>query len=91
MYKRMNISTMLKMRMCTKKSKINHASAVQYLDMHIYTTHLLKLGRDQRSEKKREWLFLVIYTFDIHIYTTHLLKLGMDQRKEKKRVVIPSH
>ena len=38
---------------------------------------------DQRREK-REWLFLVIYTFDMHIYTTHLLKLGMDQRREKR-------
>ena len=58
--------------------------------MHIYTTHLLKLGMDQRREK-REWLFLVIYTFDMHIYTTHILKLGMDQRREKEGVVIPSH
>ena len=59
-------------------------------DMHIYTTHKLKLGMDQRREK-REWLFLVIYTFDMHIYTTHRLKLGMDQRREKEGVVIPSH
>ena len=43
-----------------------------------------------REEKKREWLFLVIYTFDMHIYTTHLLKLGMDQRREKEGVVILS-
>ena len=83
--------------------------------MHIYTTHLLKLGMDQRrekegvvipshfytthrlnlgwirEEKKREWLFLVIYTFDMHIYTTYRLKLAMDQRREKEGVVIPSH
>ena len=58
--------------------------------MHIYTTHHLKLGMDQRREK-REWLFLVIYTFDMHIYTTHILKLGMNQRKKKEGEVIPSH
>ena len=55
--------------------------------MHIYTTHHLKLGMDQR----REWLFIVIYTFDMHIYTTHLLKLGMNQRRGKEGVVIHSH
>ena len=58
--------------------------------MHIYTTHQLKLGMDQ-GRKKREWLFLVIYTFDMHTYTTHRLKLGIDQRREKEGVVIPSH
>ena len=57
------------------------------IDTHIYTTHRLKLGED----KKREWLFLVIYTFHMHIYTTHQLKLGIDQRREKEGVVIPSH
>ena len=51
--------------------------------MHIYTTHLLKIGMDQGREKK-EWLFLVIYTFDMYIYTTHSLKLGMDQKREKE-------
>ena len=54
--------------------------------MHIYTTHSLKLGMDERREK-REWLFIDIYTFDMHIYTTHLLKLGMDERREKEGVV----
>ena len=54
---------------------------------HLYTTHLLKW---EWIKKKREWLFLVIYTLDMH-YTTHSLKLGMDQRREKEGVVIPSH
>ena len=58
--------------------------------MLIYTTHKLELGMDQRREK-REWLFIVIYTFDMHIYTTHKLELGMDQRREKEGVVIQSH
>ena len=58
--------------------------------MHIYTTHSLKFGWIG-EEKKREWLFIVIYTFDMHIYTTHFLKLGMDQRREKEGVVIHSH
>ena len=39
-------------------------------DMHIYTTHRLKLGMDQRREKEG----VVIPTFDMHIYTTHHLK-----------------
>ena len=38
--------------------------------MHIYTTHHLKLGMDQRREKEGV-VILVIYTFDMHIYTTH--------------------
>ena len=56
-------------------------------DMHIYTTHHLKLGMNQRREKEG----VVIPTFDMHICTTHQLKLGMDQRREKEGVVIPSH
>ena len=40
------------------------------------------------GEKKREWLFLFIYTFDMHIYTTHRLKMEMNQRREKEGVVI---
>ena len=43
------------------------------------------------GEKKREWLFLFIYTFDMHIYTTHRLKMEMNQRREKEGVIIPSH
>ena len=54
-----------------------------YFDMHIYTTHQL-VEKWIREEKKREWLFLVIYTFDMHIYTTHRLKLKWI-REEKKR------
>ena len=54
--------------------------------VHIYTTHRLNLGMDQRREKG-----VVIPSHDMHIYTTHRLKLGMDQRKEKEGVVIPSH
>ena len=42
-------------------------------DMHIYTTHRLKLEMDQRREKEGV-VILVIYTFDMHIYTTHRLK-----------------
>ena len=57
--------------------------------MHIYTTHLLKLGMDQRREKEGV-VILVICTFDMHIYTTHRLKLGMDQRREKRELVILS-
>ena len=53
-------------------------------DMHIYTTHLLKLGMDQRREKER----VVIPTFDMHIYTTHQLKLENGSDKRKKGVVI---
>ena len=41
-------------------------------DMHIYTTHQLKLGMDQRREKEG----VVIPTFDMHIYTTHHSKVG---------------
>ena len=41
------------------------------LDMHIYTTHRLKLGMGQRREKEG----VVLLTFDMHIYTTHSLKL----------------
>ena len=52
-------------------------------DMHIYTTHRLKMEMDQRREKEGV-VILVIYTFDIHIYTTHRLKLGMDQIREKR-------
>ena len=38
------------------------------------------------KRKKREWLFLVIYTFDMHIYTTHSPKVGNAWiREEKKR------
>ena len=39
--------------------------------MHIYTTHMLKLGMDQRREKEG----VVIPTLDMHIYTTHRLKM----------------
>ena len=56
-------------------------------DMHIYTTHQLKMEMNQRREKEG----VVIPTFDMHIYTTHRLKLEMDQRREKEGVVIPSH
>ena len=49
------------------------------LDMHIYTTHSLKLGMDQRREKEG----VVIPTLEMHIYITHLLKLGMDQIRGK--------
>ena len=42
-------------------------------DMHIYTTHQLKMEMDQRREKEGV-VILVIYTFDMHIYTTHRLK-----------------
>ena len=59
--------------------------------MHIYTTHFAKVWKWIREEKKRNWLFIVIYTFDMHIYTTHFLKLEMDQRKEKEESVIHSH
>ena len=48
--------------------------------MHIYTTHLLKLGMDQRREKEG----VVIPTLEMHIYITHLLKLGMDQIRGKR-------
>ena len=58
--------------------------------MHIYTTHILKLGTDQRREKEGV-VILVIYTLDMHINTTHQLKLGKDQRREKEGVVIPIH
>ena len=51
--------------------------------MHVYKTHILKLGMDQKREKEG-MVIRVIYKFDIHIYTTHDLKLGMDQRREKK-------
>ena len=47
--------------------------------MHIYTTHSLKLGMDQRREKEG----VVIPTLEMHIYITHLLKLGMDQIRGK--------
>ena len=53
-------------------------------DMHIYTTHRLKMEMNQRREKEG----VVIPTFDMHIYTTHRLKLGMGQRREKEGVVI---
>ena len=53
---------------------------IYMFDMHIYTTHSLKLGMDQRREKEG----VVIPTFDMHIYTTHRLKLGMDQIREKR-------
>ena len=59
--------------------------------MHIYTTHSLKLGMDQRREKEGVVIHSHLYTFDMHIYTTYCLKLGMDQRREKEGVVIHSH
>ena len=43
-----------------------------------------KLGNGSEKEKKREWLFLVIY-FDMQIYTTHRLKLGPEWIREEKR------
>ena len=52
--------------------------------MHIYTTHFLKLGMEEKEG-------VVIYTFDMYIYTTYSLKLGMDQRREKEGVDIHSH
>ena len=51
-------------------------------DMHIYTTHQLKMEMNQRREKGV--VILVIYTFDMHIYTTHRLKWKWI-REEKKR------
>ena len=52
--------------------------------MHVYVTHILKLGMDQRREKEG---VVILSHFD-KLYATHNLKLGMDQRKEKEEVVI---
>ena len=57
----------------TNQRREKEGVVIPTFDMHIYTTHSLKLGMNQRREK-REWLFLVICTFDMHIYTTHHLK-----------------
>ena len=57
-----------------------------YIDMHIYTTHPLKLGMDQR-ERERVVIPSHLY-IDMYIYTTHRLKLGMDQRKKEKEGVV---
>ena len=54
----------------------------------IYTTHLLKLGMDERKEKEG---VDILSHFDMHVYVTHHLKLGTDQRREKEGVVILSH
>ena len=53
------------------------------LDMHIYTTHHLK-WEWIREEKKREWLFLVIYTFGhAHLHNSPA-KNGNESEKRKR-------
>ena len=56
-------------------------------DMYIYVTHFLKLGMDQKREKRSGYS----YSHFEKIYATHLLKIGMDQRREKEGMVIHSH
>ena len=74
------------MEMNQRRKRRSGYSSHLYFDMHIYTTHQLKMEMNQREKEG-----VVIPTHDMHIYTTHSLKLGMDQRREKEGVVIPSH
>ena len=48
-----------------------------HFDMHIYVTHILKLGMDHRKETEG---VVIPSHYDMHIYITNSLKLGMDQR-----------
>ena len=52
-------------------------------DMHIYTTHMTKVGNGS-DKRKKGVVILVICTFDMHIYTTHMLSWEWI-REEKKR------
>ena len=57
-------------KMETNQRREKEGVVIPTFDMHIYTTHSLKLGMNQRREKEG----VVIPTLDMHIYTTHHLK-----------------
>ena len=55
--------------------------------MHIYATHFLKLGMDQRRENEG---VIILSHFD-KIYATHSLKLGKDKRRKRGSGYSSSH
>ena len=56
--------------------------AIYTFDMHIYTTHRLKMEMNQRREKEGV-VILVIYTFDMHINSQ--TKNGDESENRKRR------
>ena len=56
-------------------------------DMHIYTTHQLKLGMDQRREKEGVVIPSHLYIWHAHLHNSPA-KVG---NREKEGVVIPGH
>ena len=53
------------------------------LDMHINTTHILKLGTDQRREKEGVVIHSHLYIRHAHLHNSHP-KVGNGSEKRKR-------